>query len=243
MNDLITSTSTMTSMQIAEITGKQHQHIMRDIRDEVERLEAGGINGASKFGLSSYMSEQNKELPCYRLTREGVLQLAARYDAVTRAKLIERALESKTTLVAASESEARLLRAKAMEMNAKTRAFKVIMGGIKDKALSPVAEALFGIKALGQITGDHVEFKPEIPAARDLTSIAKDFGVPESCVSVIGKLVKARGIQTEEYTITVLTDVPGKHDKQVPQRLYKPEAIPIIRDVCEGYLNKKRMAE
>lgn len=138
-----------------------------------------------------------------------------------------------------TDAEARLLRAKAMEMNAKTRAFKVIMGGIKDKALSPVAEALFGIKALGQITGEHVEYKPEIPPARDLKSIAKEFGVPESCVSVIGKLVKARGIQTEEYTITVLTDVPGHHDKQVPQRLYKPEALPIIREVCDEYMGKR----
>jgi hypothetical protein len=44
--------------------------------------------------LSSYTTEQNKELPCYILTREGILQLAARYDAVTRAKLIEMAMRS-----------------------------------------------------------------------------------------------------------------------------------------------------
>lgn len=140
---------------------------------------------------------------------------------------------------APSDSEARLLRAKAMEMNAKTRAFKAIMGSIKDKALSPVAEALFGIKALGLITGTEIDYKPEIPAVRDLKSIAKEFGVPESCVSGIGKLVKARGIQTEEYTITVLTDVPGHPEKQVPQRLYKPEALPVIRDVCNEYLTKR----
>lgn len=144
------------------------------------------------------------------------------------------------TPVTSSESEARLLRAKAMEMNARTRAFKAIMDSVKNKVLSPVAEALFGIKALGQITGDPVDYKPEIPPARDLASIAKDFGVPASCVSVIGKLVKARGIQTEEYTITVLNEVPGHNHKQVPQRLYKPEALPIIREVCEGYLDKKR---
>lgn len=93
MNELIISTKPITSMQIAEIIGKQHQHIMRDIRDELERLEAGGINGESKFGLSSYTTEQNKILPCYQLSREGVLQLAARYDAVVRAKLIELAMD------------------------------------------------------------------------------------------------------------------------------------------------------
>ena len=91
MNELMT-TNTMTSMQIAEVIGKQHAHVMRDIRDEIEKLEFGGINGESKFGLSSYTTEQNKVMPCYQLSKEGVLQLAARYDAVTRAKLIEMAM-------------------------------------------------------------------------------------------------------------------------------------------------------
>ena len=94
MNDLITSTKTMTSIQVAEIIGKQHKDVLRDIRDELEKLEAGGIAGERKFASSSYTSEQNKELPCYLLTREGVLQLAARYDAVTRAKLIEMAMHA-----------------------------------------------------------------------------------------------------------------------------------------------------
>jgi len=79
----------MTSMEIAEVTGKRHADIMRDIRDEIEKLEAGGIDGECKFALSSYVTDQNKEMPCYELSKEGVLQLAARYDAVVRAKLIE----------------------------------------------------------------------------------------------------------------------------------------------------------
>lgn len=91
MNELITSKK-MTSMEISEVTRKQHQHIMRDIRDEIEKLENAGISTASKFGLR----ERNGitgPIPFYELTKEGVLQLAARYDAVVRAKLIERVLQ------------------------------------------------------------------------------------------------------------------------------------------------------
>jgi len=95
MDELITSNQ-MTSMQIAEITGKRHDNIMRDIKDEIEKLELGGISGALKFEVSSYSTEQNKEMPCYQLTKEGVLQLAARYDAVIRAKLIELAMKSES---------------------------------------------------------------------------------------------------------------------------------------------------
>lgn len=89
MNELTTVTQ-MTSLEVAEITGKQHSHIMRDIRDEIEKLELQRISTESIFGLSEYQDRTGRTLPMYILTREGVLQLAARYDAVVRFKLIEK---------------------------------------------------------------------------------------------------------------------------------------------------------
>ena len=91
MNKLMT-TNTMTSMQIAEVTGKRHADIMRDIRDEIEKLAAGGISNERKFALVGYTDTKGEKRPCYQRTKEGVLQLAARYDAVVRAKLIELAM-------------------------------------------------------------------------------------------------------------------------------------------------------
>jgi len=92
MNKLMTA-NTMTSIQVAEMAGKQHQHIMRDIRDEAEKLAAGGLDNQSKFGLSERRDSTGRTVPFYILSREGVLQLAARYDAVTRAKLIDMAMK------------------------------------------------------------------------------------------------------------------------------------------------------
>lgn len=88
MNSLITFNK-MTSMEIAEITGKLHHHVIRDITDEIEKLENAGINTETKFGLSERQDSTGRKIPYYELTKEGVLQLAARYDAVIRAKLIE----------------------------------------------------------------------------------------------------------------------------------------------------------
>lgn len=92
MNQLIISSKPISSIQIAEATGKLHAHIMRDIRDEIEKLETGGVSYESKFGLVNYTDSKGEKRPCYQLSREGVLQLAARYDAVVRARLIELAM-------------------------------------------------------------------------------------------------------------------------------------------------------
>lgn len=87
--------STMTSREIAEITGKTHDKILRDIRDEIEKLENQGIKAETIFGLGEYLDKNNQKRPQYDLTKEVVLQLAARYDAVVRFKLIERATKPK----------------------------------------------------------------------------------------------------------------------------------------------------
>ena len=92
MNDLTVATGT-TSMQIANVVGKLHHHVMRDIKDEIKKLESGGISSQSMFGLSERTDSTGRRIPYFTLTKEGVLQLAARYDAVIRAKLIELAMK------------------------------------------------------------------------------------------------------------------------------------------------------
>lgn len=86
MNSLIQREIKMTSLELAEVTGKEHNHIMRDIRNEIASL--GDEVGQSIFGQSSYMNLQNKRQPCYEFGREGAMQLALKYDALTRRKVI-----------------------------------------------------------------------------------------------------------------------------------------------------------
>lgn len=80
---------TMTSLEIAEVTGKQHAHIMRDIRKLLEQ----GVS-ESNFGLTSYQQAQpnggTKDVPMYQLTKKGCLILASGYDALLREKIINR---------------------------------------------------------------------------------------------------------------------------------------------------------
>ena len=81
----------MSSLQIAEVTGKKHQHIMRDIRELLKQ----GVN-ASNFGLIKYEDSRGREKPCYFLTKKGCLILASGYDALLREKIIDRLEELET---------------------------------------------------------------------------------------------------------------------------------------------------
>ena len=96
--ELINYNDTMTSLEIAELTGKEHNKILRDIRDEIEKLEKQGIRAETIFGLGEYLDKNNQSRPMYNLTKEGVLQLDARYDAVVRFKLIEKVTKGQQQL-------------------------------------------------------------------------------------------------------------------------------------------------
>lgn len=76
---------TMTSLQIAEITGKRHDAVLRDIRVLLEQGVA-----AHNFVGSEYKDSTGRNLPCFNLTKKGCLILASGYNALLREKIIDR---------------------------------------------------------------------------------------------------------------------------------------------------------
>ena len=73
MNNIIKSTQieTVTSMEVSEMIGKEHKFLLRDIRRYTKQLGETKIAPSDFFQESTYISEQNKELPCYNITRKG----------------------------------------------------------------------------------------------------------------------------------------------------------------------------
>jgi Rha family phage regulatory protein len=91
MNELqlLNNEVTMTSLDVAEMTGKRHDNVMSDIRNEIEQLEKTGINSLLIFKESNYTNERGREYQRYTFGMEGALQLGARYSAETRFKMIQ----------------------------------------------------------------------------------------------------------------------------------------------------------
>lgn len=67
----------------------QHKNFMEKIRKEVETLKTLGLEGQLNFQPSSYINSQNKEQPCFKLTRDGMLQMLNSESVLVRYKTIE----------------------------------------------------------------------------------------------------------------------------------------------------------
>ena len=77
----------MTSLEIAELTGKQHKHVMEAIR----KMEPAWVNIAgSNFRLGSYKDANGQPRPCYQLTKTECLYIATKFNDEARARLVLR---------------------------------------------------------------------------------------------------------------------------------------------------------
>ena len=85
--NIIKFKQTITSLEIAELTGKQHNHLMRDIRNMEPAWEK--VHG-SKFGLIEYKDRLGRIKPCYQLTKTETLYIATKFNDEARAKLVLR---------------------------------------------------------------------------------------------------------------------------------------------------------
>ena len=84
---------TMTSLEIAELTGKQHKNVMQAIRN----MEPGWEKVAGlKFQLGSYKDANGQLRPCYQLTKTECLYIATKFNDEARAKLVLRWEELET---------------------------------------------------------------------------------------------------------------------------------------------------
>lgn len=130
MNNLMTTNinqeQTMSSREIAELTGKRHGHVLRDIRDMVEALNSDDPNKdyQQNQGLTSIPCPQTKRVQEYLLNRDLTYCLLTGYSAKLRMIVIERwqELEVKTKVkLPATFAEALQLaadQAKALELAA-----------------------------------------------------------------------------------------------------------------------------
>ena len=95
MRDLAATTSTMSSREIAELTGKDHKHVLTDVRNMCESLKIQSAEFSAQ-----YKDSTGRTLPCFNLPKRETLILVSGYNVELRAKIIDRwqELEAQVTI-------------------------------------------------------------------------------------------------------------------------------------------------
>lgn len=218
---------TTTSLQVAEYFGKEHFHVMRDIKDIMSKCSESF--GASNFGCSSYVSEQGKELPMYLLTKDGFTMLAMGYTGA-------KAMEFKERYIAAfNEMERQLTGAALKSVGRMTpsylaalRDFVTIDCGARGtqatRAIDRAWKNLEGVSPLA-LTGAVLKDDPEDDDYNYVTAttIANMFGIS---VRKLNDILTELGLQTATRKYKRVKTPDGKYER---------DAAGNIKQVPSGY--------
>ena len=190
------SKETMTSLEIAELTGKPHNDLLKSIRNMEEawiKVQGG------KFSLTSRRinlpNGGYREVPCYELTKRECLYIATKFNDEARAKLIlrweelEKEKRNGGFIVPQSFSEALMLAAKQqlqieeMQRNIEARKAEeqrlLIENAQKDETINEQGEQIIKLSSDIMKMQPKVDYCDKILSSTSLvttTQIAQDYG-------------------------------------------------------------------
>ncbi len=72
----------ITSMEVAEMVGKDHSKLLRDIRTYIDQLAEAKIGSGDFFTESTYIDANNQSRPCYEVTKKGCEFIAHKLTGV-----------------------------------------------------------------------------------------------------------------------------------------------------------------
>lgn len=102
----------LTSLEVSQMVGKDHSKLLRDIRNYVSQLGEAKIGFTDFFTESTYITEQNKTMPCFLVTKKGcefiAHKLTGQKGTEFTAQYINRFHEMEYELEAINPSEIRL---------------------------------------------------------------------------------------------------------------------------------------
>ena len=155
----------MSSLEIAEVTGKEHKNVMRDI----QTLLSQGVDKLN-FERISYKDSMNRVRDAYQLTYKGVLILASGYNPVLREKIINRWEELET-----GKAEPKFAQQSPSQpkLSDKIQAANFLADFLNLNGASKLAIAKSIADPLGLPTPDYVMDEKTVHAAKDLLATHK----------------------------------------------------------------------
>ena len=218
---LLETKGTMTSLEIAEITGKEHYNVLRDIKDEISKL--GTERAELIFELSEYKDTTGRKLPMYVANVQGILQLGARYSADVRYKLIEKVTKKETVKTKENTFKNDLLDIEKDKIRLeKSRILKELSQSFTNEKYRETLQ-IYSANAL------YDEPILELPAVKKKSYTATEVGNKLGITSMkVGSIAKKHNLKTDEYGYWAL-DKSRHSNKQVESFRYYDNVIDEIK--------------
>lgn len=84
---------TISSVEVAEMVGKAHNKLMRDIREYIDQLAQSNLGHDEFFNESTYVDNNNRTRPCYQITKKGCEFIAHKLTGIKGTEFTARYIE------------------------------------------------------------------------------------------------------------------------------------------------------
>ena len=222
------------SRQVAEMIGKDHAMLMRSIRNYEEILATAKLQAPDFFIKSSYLDNQGKLRPCYKLTRKGCDMVANKLtgekgvlftaEYVTKFEEMEKQL-NQISEIKITEYQQKELEIRENEAKAKVAELWIKLG---DRTNIPEYRQITDSYASLVLAGKPVLPLPEVKEKTySAGEIGKILGVS---ANKIGRLANEFNLKTEKYG-KYFYDKSQYSNKEVESFRYYNSAIDIFKEL------------
>lgn len=210
------------SRQVAQAVGKEHYNLLKDIAKYCEYLGAVNFDCSDFFIESTYISEQNKQIPCYLCTRKGCEMIANKLTGekgVVFTALYINAFHKMEDHINRELAE-KELRLRISQQYLKLMETPDILDSYKTILLAKSAEAL---------AGEPVLPLPKTEKTYSASDIGKMLGVS---AQKIGHIANTHGLKSEEYG-SWYRDKAKYSNKEVNTFRYNDKAIEMFKSILK----------
>lgn len=228
---------TLDSREVAEMVGKNHADLMRDIRRYCEQLNESNIALVDFFKEADYKDGKGQNRPCYNVTKKGCEFISHKLTGIKgtefTARYINRFHDMEDTIREGIPSKEKTSNTKRPALSSVNMMVKNVMKTLESANVQPVFVAA-EVKRLYTDLGYEVKVplitdKTDMPKLYDCTEIAKELGIMSTSglphIQAVGVIIKKLHINESEIVTTAFSR--NGHNDVTTQ--YKPSVLEDVK--------------
>lgn len=201
----INTDKTITSMEVAEMVGKEHSKLLRDIRTYTEHLNEANLGLVDFFQQSTYIDKKGETRPCYNVTKKGCEFIAHKLTGIKgtafTARYINRFHDMEEELKPKSPAEMLVVYANQLLEN--ERRMNTIESKVNEinARITTHNEDYFTIAGYASLRGVNIDTSKANMLGRKAAKLSREYGYD------IGKVTDSRFGKVNSYHLDILKSI------------------------------------